>query len=129
MAVSMKYLKDENGEIFSPIVSGDAVKFTDGRSMLSVRPTIMLSSPLTPTNLAITDNSISGWKFMHITYTFDINGNKYRGSCVATAGDRAEWYTFEFQGNLGYVMFGGTSITVSQYSHANFAVMSYTPIM
>lgn len=35
MAVSMKYLKDENGNTISPIVSAGSVLFSDGRSLQS----------------------------------------------------------------------------------------------
>lgn len=33
MSVTQKYLKDENGEIFSPIVSASGVKFEDGSNL------------------------------------------------------------------------------------------------
>lgn len=33
MSVKQKYLKDENGEIFSPIVSASGVKFEDGSNL------------------------------------------------------------------------------------------------
>ena len=99
--------------------------------------TTILSTPLTNSNLELTDANIVKAKLIVVYFTHDRSGNGYRNSViipiepVRQGASDTEWYVVHsVDSKAGYVKvnLNDNQLLISQYSDNDFAVLGYTLI-